>query len=91
MVKFINKNIKKLDNFNKTIFYIVYIILISNMHSEVLNLLMELLKIRSISNDIDRLVDIVNYVDSYFSLFENRIVKRFIFNEKPSIVIQNFE
>jgi hypothetical protein len=61
------------------------------MHQEVLNLLIELLKIRSISNDIDRLIEIVNFVDSYFSLFENKIVKRFTFNEKPSIVIQNFE
>ena len=53
-------------------------------------LLVDLLKIPSISSDIKQLHKIVDYVENYFK-WTNTIIERFEFNDKPSIVVKNFE
>ena len=61
------------------------------MHQNILTLLDALLKIPSVSSDIAELERIISCVEWYFSNDTQAIVKRYVFNEKPSIVIQNFE
>ena len=53
-------------------------------------LLIDLLKIPSISSDTEQLHKIVDYVGDYFK-WTNAIIERFEFNNKPSIVIKNFD
>jgi len=53
-------------------------------------LLIDLLKIHSVSSDINKLHEIVNYVENYFK-GTNTFIEKFEFNNKPSIVIKNFE
>jgi acetylornithine deacetylase/succinyl-diaminopimelate desuccinylase-like protein len=52
-------------------------------------LLTDLLKIPSVSSDIEQLYKIVDYVENYFK-DTNAIIERFEFNNKPSIIIKNF-
>jgi len=61
------------------------------MKNTIIPLLYSLIKIPSISTDIDRLEEIVDFVESEFSSYGNAIIKRYTYNSKPSIVIQNFE
>ena len=61
-----------------------------NVQKEIKSLLVDLVKIPSVSTDIDQLHKIVDYVENYFS-GTNAIIERFEFNKKPSIVIKNFE
>ena len=56
---------------------------------QILNLTQDLIKIPSISNDIPKLHEIVNFVKSYFEGIW--YIKEYIFNNKPSIIISNFE
>ncbi|MCH8518833.1 M20/M25/M40 family metallo-hydrolase [Candidatus Gracilibacteria bacterium] len=60
-------------------------------HKNILTLLDTLLKIPSVSSDIPELERIISCVEGYFSSNTNAIIKRYNFNDKPSIVIQNFE
>ncbi len=53
------------------------------------NLLIDLLKIPSVSSDIKQLHKIIDYVENYFSN-SNAIIEKFEFNNKPSIIIKNF-
>ena len=53
-------------------------------------LLVELVKIPSVSSDIKQLRKIVNFVENYFK-DTKAIIERYEFNQKPSIVIKNFE
>ena len=53
-------------------------------------LLLDLLKIPSVSSDIEQLYKIIDYVENYFKN-TNAIIERFEFNSKPSIVVKNFE
>ena len=53
-------------------------------------LLIELIKIPSVSSDIEQLHKIVDFVENYFK-DTNWIIERYEFNQKPSIVIKNFE
>ena len=54
------------------------------------NLLIDLLKIPSVSSDVEQLHKIIDYVENYFSN-SNAIIEKFEFNNKPSIIIKNFE
>jgi len=54
------------------------------------DLLIELIKIPSVSSDIEQLHKIVDFVEDYFK-DTNWIIERYEFNQKPSIVIKNFE
>jgi acetylornithine deacetylase/succinyl-diaminopimelate desuccinylase-like protein len=58
--------------------------------SEIKKILNDLIKIPSVSSDIEQLHKIVDYVENYFKS-TNAIIERFEFNNKPSIVIKNFE
>ena len=60
-------------------------------NTEILSLLDNLLKIPSVSSDIAELERIIDFVESYYTSDQNAVIKRYSFNEKPSIVIQNFE
>ncbi len=53
-------------------------------------LLIDLLRIPSVSSDISQLHKIVDYVENYFSGIDC-IIEKFEFNNKPSIVVKNFE
>lgn len=61
------------------------------MHQNILPLLDSLLKIPSVSSDRAELEKIITFVEAYFSDIADIILKKYVFNEKPSIVIQNFE
>lgn len=61
------------------------------MHSQILSLFDSLLQIPSVSSDIIELERIIAFVEWYFSHDKNIVIKKYTFNEKPSIVIQNFE
>lgn len=61
------------------------------MIQEILKVLDDLLKIPSVSSDEDKLHLIVDYVEKYFSLWKNIHIQKYNFNNKPSIVIQNFQ
>jgi len=61
------------------------------MNEEILSLHRELIKIPSVSSDIEKLHEIVDFVESQFDGYTNAIIKRYEWNKKPSIVIQNFE
>jgi len=61
------------------------------MHQNILSLLDTLLKIPSVSSDIRELESIITVVEEYFSENTNAFIKKYTFNEKPSIVVQNFE
>jgi hypothetical protein len=52
-------------------------------------LLIDLLKIPSESQNLEELNNIVDYVENFFK-GTNAIIERFIFNNKPSIIISNF-
>ena len=54
-------------------------------------LLIDLVKIPSVSSNISALEDIVNYVENYFKWIDNIYIKKFEFNKKPSIIISNFD
>lgn len=61
------------------------------MQEKIENLLIELIRIPSVSSDIDELHRIVAFVESYFQNTPNAYIKTYEFNKKPSIVIQNFK
>ncbi|MDA9128921.1 M20/M25/M40 family metallo-hydrolase [Candidatus Gracilibacteria bacterium] len=61
------------------------------MNPKILPLLEALIKIPSVSSDIEKLHEIVNFVEAEFSLYPNATIKKYEWNKKPSIVIQNFE
>ena len=61
------------------------------MHQNILLLLDSLLKIPSISSDRAELEKIITFVEAYFSDIADITLKKYVFNEKPSIVVQNFE
>ncbi len=61
------------------------------MHQNILSLLDTLLKIPSVSSDIWELERIITTVEEYFSENTNAVIKKYTFNEKPSIIVQNFE
>jgi len=61
------------------------------MKDTIIPLLYSLIKIPSISSDIEKLNEIIDFVENEFSQYKNAIIKRYEFNSKPSIVIQNFE
>jgi len=54
------------------------------------NILIDLLKIPSVSSNIEKINEIINYVEEYFKN-TNAIIEKFEFNKKPSIIIKNFE
>ena len=53
-------------------------------------LLIDLIKIPSVSSDIDKLYEIVDFVEKQFDWL-NCYIERFSFNNKPSIIISNFK
>ncbi len=61
------------------------------MKQTILPLLDSLIRIPSVSTDIEKLNEIVDFVEAEFWDYQNAIIKRYEFNTKPSIVIQNFE
>ncbi len=61
------------------------------MKKELLELTKRLIQIPSISDDIEQLNNIVNFVEQYFSNIDNIFIKKFEFNKKPSIIISNFD
>ena len=66
-------------------------LIFKTMKQKVLSLLDTLLKIPSVSSDIWELESIITIVEEYFSENINAVIKKYSFNNKPSIVIQNFE
>ena len=61
------------------------------MKNTILPLLDALIKIPSVSSDIDKLHEIIDFVEAQFSEYPNAVIKKYEWNKKPSIVIQNFE
>lgn len=61
------------------------------MKQKIPPLLDALIRIPSVSSDIEKLNEITDFVEAEFSEYKNAHIQRYIFNEKPSIVIQNFE
>jgi len=61
------------------------------MHQNILLLLDSLLKIPSVSTDISELEKIITFVEGYFSENTTAVIKKYTFNAKPSIIVQNFE
>ena len=53
-------------------------------------LLVDLIKIDSVSSNVEKLNIIVDYVEKYFD-WTGAIIERYTFNDKPSIIIKNFE
>jgi acetylornithine deacetylase/succinyl-diaminopimelate desuccinylase-like protein len=60
-------------------------------YEEIKKVLVDLVKIPSVSSDIEKLNEIVNYVENYFVDIPNFFIKKFEFNNKPSLVISNFD
>lgn len=61
------------------------------MKNEILKVLYDLLKIESVSTNINKLEKIIDYVEKYFFWYEHIVMKKLVYNEKPTIIIQNFE
>lgn len=61
------------------------------MKDTIIPLLYSLIKIPSVSTDIKKLYEIIDFVEKEFSEYKNAVILRYEFNNKPSIVIQNFE
>lgn len=61
------------------------------MNENIKNLLTQLINIKSVSKDINAIEEIILFVEKYFSIYENVIIKKYNFNSKPSIIIQNFD
>lgn len=55
------------------------------------SLLEDLVRIPSVSSDIAQLHAVMDRVEQEFSWFANARMQRFVFNEKPSLVVQNFD
>lgn len=60
-------------------------------YDEILHIFNNLIKIPSVSSDIWELDRIISYVEWFFVDCENVYIEKYIFNNKPSIVVQNFE
>jgi len=60
-------------------------------HDEILRILDNLLRIPSVSTDIPELERVISYIEGYFAEYENAVVNKYTFNEKPCIIIQNFD
>lgn len=73
--------------YNKKNIFLYYI----KMNQEIKKILFDLIKIESISSDVEKNYDVVSYVENYFLWLENVVIKKYIFNNKISIIIQNFE
>lgn len=61
------------------------------MNQKIIDLTKDLIKIHSYSSNIEKLHEIVDYVYKYFEKVDNVIIKKFEYNNKPSIVVQNFD
>jgi len=61
------------------------------MKDQIVPLLYSLIKIPSVSSDIEKLHEIINFVENEFIDFPKTNIKRYEWNSKPSIVIQNFD
>jgi len=61
------------------------------MKKEILQVLDDLLKIQSVSSDIEKLDEVTDYIKQYFDCIENCYIDVLRFNDKPSIVVKNFD
>lgn len=61
------------------------------MEKEIKSILFDLINIKSVSFDIEKLNEICNYIEKYFINIEWIFIKKYFFNDKPSIVISNFD
>lgn len=61
------------------------------MQNSILKLTKELIRIPSVSSDLEELENVVNFVEKQFEGIEWVYIKKFVFNDKPSIVISNVE
>ena len=61
------------------------------MHPNLLTLTKRLCTIPSASSDIKELHNVIDLLVEEFSLYKNAIVQKVVFNEKPSLLVQNFE
>lgn len=61
------------------------------LEKQILDLTCDLVKIPSVSTDLEQLQKIANFVEGYFREVPGALTKRYEQNGKPSIVVQNFE
>ena len=61
------------------------------MKETILSLHKALIQIPSVSSDIAKLNEIINYVEEQFREYPQANIKKYEWNKKPSIIIQNFE
>ena len=61
------------------------------MKDTILQLHKLLIRIPSVSSDIEKLNEIIDFVENEFSDYKDAIIKKYEFSKKPSIVVQNFE
>ncbi len=60
-------------------------------NQEIINLTKELIRIPSTKHNIQDLYNIIDYVEGIFQNYSNVIIRRFDYDNKPSIIIQNFD
>lgn len=60
---------------------------------QILDLTIDLMKIQSVSSDLEKLNEIVDFIYRYFNdlKVENCFIEKFLINSKPSILIKNFD
>ena len=61
------------------------------MKQEILQVLDDLIKIPSVSSDIDKLDEVTDYIKNYFDWMEGVYIDVLRYNNKPSIIIKNFD
>ncbi len=61
------------------------------MQQKILELTKELVRIPSISSDIDQLHTVIDRIAQEFEWYENVYIEKIIHNQKPSLVIKNFD
>ncbi len=57
--------------------------------NKLLDTAIDLIKIPSVSSDLENLTNIIDYTQWFFQSYDNVYIKRFVFNHKPSIIISN--
>ncbi len=61
------------------------------MKTEILKVLDDLLKIESVSTDIEKLDEVTEYIKQYFEGLKGCYIDELRYNNKPSIIVKNFE